>query len=239
MRSLFNRDVRPILVDRCFHCHGPDADNQDSEFGLDSKANALADLGGYAGIVPGDLAASELHRRVRSLDADEQMPPPDQVRQLTESEKDILDAWIKQGAQFEQHWSFVPLRKSIDIPNVGEDWAENEIDRFVAQQAAAHGLIPNQDAPPEKWLRRVTFDLTGLPPTLKELDEFLMDDSPGVRERVVDRLLASAAFAERMASEWLDVARYSDSYGYQRDDLRNVWPVSRLGDCSVSQQHAI
>jgi hypothetical protein len=220
----FNRDVRPILADRCFHCHGPDADNQESDFRLDSRENALADLGGYAGIVPGDLEQSELHRRIRSQDQDDQMPPADQVRQLTETEKDILDAWIKQGANFEQHWSFIPLRQSIEVPDVGNQWANNAIDRFVYRRAAEHGLVPNRDMPPEKWLRQVTFDLTGLPPTLEEIDSLLKDDSPATREQVVDRLLASVAFAERMASEWLDVARYADSYGYQRDDLRNVWP---------------
>ncbi len=174
--------------------------------------------------MPGDLGKSELHRRIRSLDVDERMPPPDQVRQLTEPEKDILDAWIKQGAPFERHWSFVPLRKSIEVPDVGNEWAHNAIDRFVYKRAAEQGLVPNADMLPEKWLRQVTFDLTGLPPTLAEIDALLAQDSPHAREQVVDRLLASDACAERLASEWLDVARYADSYGYQRDDLRDVWP---------------
>ncbi len=220
----FNRDIRPILSDRCFHCHGPDAQNQVSDFRLDTRENALQDLGGYAGVVPGDLQNSELHLRIRSDDEGDQMPPADSVRQLTEREKDILDAWIEVGAPFEGHWSFRPIPKQVSVPPAGGNWIRNTIDRFVFQTLEQNQLQPNREAPREKWLRRVTFDLTGLPPTLDELDEFIHDKSEQAYEKVVDRLLSSDACAERLTSEWLDVARYSDSFGYQRDDERYVWP---------------
>ncbi len=222
----FSEDVRSILTDRCYHCHGPDAKNQDSEFRLDTRDHALADLGGYAGIVPGNLDKSEVHSRIRSKDDSDRMPPPDAVRDLSDTERDILDKWIEQGANFETHWSFNPLPDRIEVPRDSSDsaWPHSEIDRFVLARMTKAGLTPNIEASREKWLRRVTFDLTGLPPTVSELSEFLADESKESYERVVDRLLASDACAERLATEWLDVARYSDSYGYQRDDERFAWP---------------
>ncbi len=222
----FNEDVRPILSDRCYHCHGPDAKNQDSEFRLDTRGNALADLGGYAGIVPGSLDKSEVHARIRSTDDSDRMPPPEAVRDLSDAERDILDKWIEQGANFETHWSFNPLPDQVEIPHdpSSSAWSRGEIDQFVLARMTKAGLTPNIEASREKWLRRVTFDLTGLPPTVDELNQFLADESAESHERVVDRLLASEACAERLATEWLDVARYSDSYGYQRDDERFVWP---------------
>ncbi len=219
----FNHDVLPILSDKCFHCHGPDAKNQDSEFRLDTREHAVDDLGGYFGIKPGDLEASELHRRIHAAD-DEQMPPKDAVRQLNEQEKATLDAWILAGAPYEAHWSFIPLPREVDVPDVGDAWAENEMDRFIYAEHLEAGVEPNDRASKEIWLRRVTFDLTGLPPTVAEIGAFLGDDSPKAYSNVVDRLLASIACAERLTTEWLDVARYSDSYGYQRDDARFVWP---------------
>ncbi len=222
----FNRDVRPILSDRCFHCHGPDAENQDSEFRLDSRDHATADLGGYAGIVPGDLAGSEVHRRIHSSDHD-RMPPADAVRQLTDKERAILDQWIQAGAPFDQHWAYVPLPEQTRVPSLSppmQQWARNEIDAFIGQGIEQSGMQPNKQLGREKWLRRVTFDLTGLPPTPKAILAFRNDTSEQAYEKVVDQLLSSAACAERLTSEWLDVARYSDSYGYQRDDERFVWP---------------
>lgn len=224
----FNRDVRPILSDKCFHCHGPDAENQDSSFRLDSAENAFEDLGGYAGIVPGDLEESELHHRIR-MDADEDgvMPPEDAVRQLTDAEKDVLDRWIKQGAPFESHWAFESVPATVPVPEVDAPWANHPIDAFVLKRMREGGLSPNRVADPVTWLRRVTFDLTGLPPTVEEIESFEADHSKRpemARESVVDRLLQSDACAERLASEWLDVARYADSFGYQRDNPRYVWP---------------
>lgn len=218
----FNRDVRPILSDKCYKCHGPDASNQESEFRIDSHDNAIKDLGGYAGIVPGDLAASEVHVRIH--DTDDPMPPVENLKQLTEKEKAILDAWIEQGGEFESHWSFVPLPKSVVVPETNSDWPTGPIDEFILRTMNGTRLDPAPPMPREKWLRRVTFDLTGLPPTLPQIREFKDDDSSDAYEKVVDRLLASDACAERLTSEWLDVARYSDTYGYQRDDERFVWP---------------
>ncbi len=222
----YNLDVRPILSDRCYHCHGPDAENQDSALRLDARDNALADLGGYAAIVPGNLDASELHARIRSTDANERMPPPDAVRDLTDAQRDILDRWIEQGAPFEAHWAFTSIPTSVDAPTntIDPTWSRGPIDSFVQARMTQAGLEPNAQAPREKWLRRVTFDLTGLPPTLQDIKRFASDQSPDAYEQVVDRLLTTEACAERLATEWLDVARYSDSYGYQRDDERFVWP---------------
>lgn len=219
----FNRDVRPILSDRCFKCHGPDATNQESEFRLDTFAHATDDLGGYAGIVPGQADESELIARIIATD-DGQMPPADQLRQLTDEQKRILTKWIDEGARFDSHWSFKSLPPNVESPRTTSDWPRGEIDRFVLRGLQNTEFVPNRDAPREKWLRRVTFDLTGLPPTLAEIDAFVADTSEDANERIVDRLLQSEACAERLASEWLDVARYSDSYGYQRDDERFVWP---------------
>jgi len=222
-KSSFNRDVLPILSDKCFHCHGRDATNQDSEFRLHSQENALADLGGYFGIKPGDLEASELHLRIRSNDYD-QMPPEEAVRQLTDEEKDVLDAWILEGAEYEAHWSYTSLPERVDVPDEGIQWAKNAIDRFVFARQQFAGMSPNREMGKEAWLRRVTFDLTGLPPSITEIEDFLRDDSTNAYENRVVELLAKKACAERLTTEWLDVARYSDSYGYQRDERRFVWP---------------
>lgn len=221
----FNRDVRPILSDRCFACHGPDAANQESDFRIDNLDNATIDLGGYAGIVPGDLDASEVHLRIH--DEDDPMPPEDFLKKLSERDKAILDEWIESGAQFESHWAFAELPDQIEVP-ANQSWNDDQtlepIDSFISFSHAAQELQPSAAAPSEKWLRRVSFDLTGLPPTPTEISEFVKNDSPQKRSETIDRLLASDACAERLTSEWLDVARYSDSYGYQRDDPRYVWP---------------
>ncbi|QEG24525.1 DUF1553 domain-containing protein [Mariniblastus fucicola] len=214
----FNRDVRPILSDKCFHCHGPDADNQESDFRLDTRDHALD------AIEPGSIEDSELHERVYA-DDDSVMPPADAPRQLTDAEKSTLKRWIEQGAEFEGHWAFEPVPGSIEVPEVDDaSWTRNAIDHFILDAMTKEGMQPNVPASREKWLRRVTFDLTGLPPTLEQIDAFLADESEDAFEKVVDRLLESEECAERLTSEWLDVARYSDSYGFQRDDERYVWP---------------
>lgn len=218
----FNRDVRPILSDRCFHCHGPDAvgnEIQDTSYRLDTAEHALD------AIEPGDLDSSEFHARIRSKDEDYVMPPPTAVRQLTQRDKAILDAWIKSGAKFEGHWAFEPVAEKIDVPKTNQsNWPRNAIDQFVFQRYQSHGVKPNVAASREKWLRRVSFDLTGLPPTIRQIQDFVSDENENAFEVVVDRLLASDECAERLASEWLDVARYADSYGYQLDSERRVWP---------------
>ncbi len=218
----FNRDIRPILSDRCFKCHGPDAGNQKSEFRLDSRANAMKDLGGYFGIVAGDLEESELHHRIRSTDNEEVMPPPGSKLTLSEEEKNLLDRWIREGAKYDRHWAFKPLPARVPVPETKP--AHSPVDSFISHQLTKQGFTPNPETSRESWLRRVTFDITGLPPTLPELNTFLSDKEPEASKKVVARLLASDAYAERMTSEWLDVARYSDTYGYQVDRDRFVWP---------------
>ncbi|MFT5239335.1 MAG: hypothetical protein ACI9X0_000295 [Kiritimatiellia bacterium] len=220
----FDRDVRPILSDRCFHCHGPAAENQKSDFRLDTEAHARADLGGYAGIVPGNLKKSEVHFRIHSDDDDEIMPPLDSNRTLSDAEKGILDQWIQEGAKYDTHWALKPVPAAIKAPEATSDWASNTIDHFIVAKMNAAGLRPAAESTREKWLRRVTFDLTGLPPTIAEIDAFLASRPPAAYAQIVDRLLDSDAYAERMATEWMDVARYSDTYGYQRDSERFVWP---------------
>jgi hypothetical protein len=220
----FNNQIRPIISDNCFKCHGPDAKNQDSEFRLDTAEHAYADLGGYFGIVPGDPSQSVLVERLHTTVEDEMMPPVDSNLSLSDEEKSLLEQWIQEGAQFEQHWSLQKLPESVAVPNSKSGWALGTIDRFIEAGFAPRDVVPAAVAPREKWLRRVTFDLTGLPPTPAEIEAFQNDGSDDAFENVVDRLLSSSDYAERMTTEWLDVARYSDSYGYQRDGERLVWP---------------
>ncbi|BCX46604.1 endo-inulinase [Haloferula helveola] len=223
----FNFDVRPILSDKCFFCHGPDVANNKGGLRLDRAEDAYAALTeseGFA-IIPGDPDGSQLWHRVNSDDPEEVMPPPESKLELTSDEKQILRAWIEQGAEYEPHWAFVPLPAEVEVPEAGDGWASSELDRFVAAGMAPHGLEPSPPADGLIWLRRVTFDLTGLPPTVEEIEAF--EDSgmdSASREAVVERLLSSPTYGERMATPWLDAARYADSYGYQSDNLSVSWP---------------
>jgi len=220
----FNRDVRPILSDKCFKCHGPDAKNQKSDYRVDTFKHATADIAGTFGVVPGKVKESEVHWRIHSDDPSDVMPPPEAKKPLTPEEIAILDRWMAEGAEYEAHWSFVPLPGKVEVPAVKSDWVMNEIDAFVLARLEADGFAPAAGTSREKWLRRVSFDLSGLPPTPAELDAFLADTSPEAYGKVVDRLFTTDAYAERMTAEWLDVARYSDSYGFQVDGDRTVWP---------------
>ncbi len=223
----FNRDVRPILSDKCWACHGPDEKARQADLRLDSEESAKAVRDGHAAIVAGDPARSELVRRVRSTDVDEVMPPPKHPKQLTAGEKSVLEQWIKQGAKYEGHWAFVSMQQP-EPPRVSaenERRVVNSIDRFVLHEIEQHGLRTlAPEASTERLIRRVTFDLTGLPPTPAEVEAFVKDQSPEAYERVIDRLLKSPRYGERMASEWLDVARYADTHGYQMDRTRPTWP---------------
>ena len=214
----FNRDVKPILSDRCFLCHGPDGGTRQADLRLDQEDGA------QTVIEKGHADESDLYLRITSKDEDEQMPPPDSKLSLTSAEKQILKRWIDEGAKWEGHWSFVAPEKSKPPTAQNETWPVGAIDQFVLSKIESENLTPAKQATKEKLLRRVTFDLTGLPPTLGELDAFLADDSKNAYEKVVDRLLASPRYGERMTSDWLDVARYSDTYGYQVDRDRFVWP---------------
>ncbi|MCC9599076.1 DUF1553 domain-containing protein [Stieleria sp. JC731] len=221
----FNRDVRPILSDFCYACHGPDANHREADLRLDDREAAID----YGAIVPGETDASLLIERIMTDDADMVMPPPKGGKKLSEKEKQILKRWIAEGATYEQHWAFAAVPASVPIPEIdktpsGESWAINAIDHFVAKAHSEQSLSPNQPADRATWLRRVTFDLTGLPPTTDELDLFFNDDKDDAYERVVDRLLKSDAYGERMANMWLDVARYADTFGYQNDMPMEIWP---------------
>lgn len=216
----FNRDVLPILADQCFACHGFDNAKREAGLRLDSLAGSTLVLdSGTRAIVPGDLAASELWKRINSSDPDQLMPPPATGHSLTSEQKQTLKSWIEQGARFEPHWAFVPPQHE-DPPVV--EGVNQPIDRFIRARLAAEGVAPAPAADRATLIRRVTLDLTGLPPTLLEVDAFVNDERPDAYERVVQRLLASEHFGERWARWWLDLAHYGDSDGYLQDFLRPV-----------------
>jgi len=220
----FNRDIRPILADTCFACHGPDKAKRPTDMRLDTFEGATADLGDYAGIVPGKPDESEMFKRLITDNADERMPPADFNRQLTPAQIETLKRWIEQGAQYEKHWAFIPPQR----PALSEvkllDWSRQPIDRFIVARLEQERLTPSVEANKETLIRRVTMELVGLPPTVEEVDAFLADGSPDAYERLVDRLFASPRYGERMVLEWLDAARYADSNGYQTDGTRAMWP---------------
>ncbi|MBL8848494.1 MAG: PSD1 domain-containing protein [Planctomycetaceae bacterium] len=219
----YNRDVRPILSDKCFRCHGPDDATREAGLRLDVRDAALKTLeSGATAIVPGKPGESQLVSRIQSTDPAEQMPPAELNKPLTDREKEILEQWIAEGAQFQQHWSFQPVVRP-SVPEVQHgDWPKNDIDRFVLARLEAEGLTPSDEASRETLIRRVTLDLTGLPPTLVEIEAFLADSSDNAYETVVDRLLANPHYGERMALDWLDAARYADTHGYHIDSGRDM-----------------
>lgn len=220
----FNREIKPILSDKCFACHGPDAGSKKIRLRLDSEEAAKGDLGrGRRAIVPGDTARSELVKRITSEDESMRMPPVTSPHRLTEAEKNLLIEWIRQGAQWQKHWAFIPPARPKLPPVKSTTWPRNEIDYFVLSRLEREGMKPAPEADRATLLRRVSLDLTGLPPTLAELDGFLHDRSPNSYEKAVDRLLASPRYGERMAFRWLDAARYADTNGYQIDGDRSAW----------------
>jgi hypothetical protein len=221
----FQRDILPILSDKCFHCHGPDEKARKAKLRLDTPEGAFqANAKGKVAIVRGKSTESELFRRLVTSDADDLMPPPESNRTLTLKQKEQIRDWIDSGAKWERHWAFQPIvRPQVPMPK-DSAWARGPIDRFVLAKLEAHQMKPAPPADRERWLRRVTLDLTGLPPSLKEVDAFLADRAAGAEERVVDRLLGSPRFGERMATDWLDLARYSDTHGFQMDRYRPMWP---------------
>ncbi len=223
----YNLHVRPILSDRCYSCHGPDQNARKANLRLDTKEGlfrAGISESQEAPVVPGRKGRSPLYHRIVSQDPAIVMPPPESNLSLTTSEIAILERWIEQGAEWKPHWSFIPPVKPT-LPTVEEkSWPENGIDYFVLAKLENIGLKPNGEAEKETLLRRVSLDLTGLPPSPQEIDEFLADDSPDAYEKVVDRLLASPHYGEHMAVRWLDLARYADTHGYQADYYRPHWP---------------
>ncbi|WP_242116979.1 PSD1 and planctomycete cytochrome C domain-containing protein [Aestuariivivens sediminicola] len=219
--------VKPILSDRCYLCHGPDEGTREAGLRLDTKEGAYAAIGEHLdryAIVPGDIEASRLVYKINTQDPEQVMPPPSSNLSLSEYEKQILTKWIEQGAVWKDHWSFIPPEKK-DLPNVSDtNWPSNGIDYFILKKLEEQGLQPSEKASKEKLIRKVYFDITGLPPTLKDIDAFLSDPDENAYEKVVDKLLGSKAYGERMASNWLDIARYADTHGYQDDLERIMWP---------------
>jgi hypothetical protein len=225
----FNRDIQPVLAGRCFKCHGPDENTLEAGLRLDQRAAAIAELdSGERAIVPGDPHASALLQRVSEPDPDLRMPPASEGDPLTPKQIEALRQWIAAGAEYERHWSFVPPQRptipdASSIRDNSRGLSQNSIDRFVRARLQQEGLQPSLEADRATLLRRVSLDLTGLPPTLEQADTFLADTAPDAYERLVDRLLASAAYGERWARVWLDLARYADSAGYADDPPRVIW----------------
>jgi hypothetical protein len=222
----FNRDVRPILADTCFKCHGPDKAARKAELRLDVRDEAVAPRQGeghVVPIVPGDPKRSDVWRRISTTDKSDLMPPPDSHLALSDKQKETLRKWIEQGAEYQPHWAFLPVKDSSPPATKRGDWARNSIDAFVLARLESEGLEPAKEADRHTLIRRVTFDLTGLPPTPAEVEAFVNDASPNAYDNVVDRLLASPAYGERMTMDWLDEARYADTHGFNNDTMRYMW----------------
>ena len=220
----FHRDVRPVLADKCFRCHGPDEKARRGQLRLDQRESAIAMREGTAAIVPGRPDQSELMKRIEASDGDLRMPPPDSKLELSAHERDTLRRWIASGAEYQAHWAFVPPRRAATPTVANVERPLDPLDGFVLSPLEQAGRTFSPETDRATWLRRVTLDLTGLPPTLERLDEFLVDAAPDAHLRELDRLLASPAWGERMAVDWLDAARYADTHGYQVDPGKEMWP---------------
>ena len=224
----FTFHVKPILSDRCFICHGPDKNAVEGDLSLHSAEEAyraLGELKDHAAIVPGNASKSSLVERIFSDDPNLIMPPPESNLVLEDFEKAILEKWIAQGAEYKTHWAFIPPTPQEVPENDGAKvWGSNEIDAFILNKLTEKGMSPSSQASSEKLLRRITFDLTGLPPTLEQIEKFAANPSQEKYEEVIDSLLLSVDYAENMAAEWMDIARYADTHGYQDDFERTMWP---------------
>ncbi len=220
----YNTHVRPILSDNCFACHGLDEHERKADLRLDTPEGAFADLGGYQAIVPGKPDDSEVWLRLTTSDEDDLMPPPDSHKKLTPAQKQTIKRWIAQGAEYERHWSFVTPQKPA-VPKVpGAKRIKNPIDAFLQSRLQEEGLAPALEADRETLIRRLTLDLTGLPPTPKEIDAFLADKFPKAYDRLVSKLQSRVTYGEHMARYWLDLARYADTHGLHLDNERSMWP---------------
>ena len=220
----FARDVRPILSDKCFACHGPDQATRKSELRLDTPEGALkGGRSGFPALVPGDREESELWALISTEFDEERMPPLDGGKELSDDEIETIGRWIDEGAPWAEHWSFLPPRRQTPSGVEGEDWSQGAVDDFLLKEMRSVGFEPEVRASKEKLLRRASFDLTGLAPTLEELDAFLADVEPGAWQRVLDRLFASSRYGEHMARYWLDAARYGDTHGLHLDSIRSMW----------------
>jgi len=221
----FNRDVRPILSENCFQCHGFDDKTREAGLRLDQHDAAIKKTdSGVFPIVPGSADKSDVIARVTSKDKEMMMPPPSTHKKLSAKQIDTLRRWINEGAEYQGHWAWIVPQRPEPPPVANKAWAKNAIDQFILARLEAEKLKPSPEADRTTLIRRVTLDLTGLPPTPAEVDAFLADTSPNAYEKVVDRLLASPRYGERMAMQWLDYARYADSHGFQSDSSRVMWP---------------
>ncbi|MEO1835668.1 MAG: DUF1553 domain-containing protein [Akkermansiaceae bacterium] len=219
----FNRDIRPLLSDRCFQCHGPDKNKRKGALRLDIREEAVADRDGLRVIAPEKPGESELIRRINLADPAERMPPPESEHSLTAEERGLINDWIASGAEYQPHWAFIPPRRAA-LPAVSDpDWSSNAIDRFILAALDHAGLKPSPPARRERLIRRLSFDITGLPPTLAEIDAFVSDHSPQAIEKVIDQYLARESYGEHLAVGWLDAARYADTNGYNNDTPRYNW----------------
>jgi len=220
----FNRDIRPILSHQCFACHGPDSAAREADLRLDVEEVAKADRDGHVAVVPSDVAQSELVRRITATDEEERMPPAKSGKKLKPAEIELLKQWIAEGAKWSLAWSYVPPAKH-ELPAVRDGaWPLNGIDHFILARLEAEGLKPSAEADKTTLIRRLTIDLIGLPPAPEEVDEFLADERPAAYEQLVDRLLASPHYGERMAAYWLDLVRYADTVGYHGDQEHAISP---------------
>ncbi|MEZ6091273.1 MAG: PSD1 and planctomycete cytochrome C domain-containing protein [Pirellulaceae bacterium] len=236
----FNRDVRPILAGKCFACHGPDDQTREAGLRLDDRQEAID----YGAIEVGDANGSELVARILSDDPDLRMPPPKAGAPLSDADRDVLIRWIDQGAQYTPHWAFVPPKRP-EPPSVKRtDWALNPIDLFVLNRLETEGIEPSADADAMQLVRRVYLDLIGIPPTPEQADAFVNDDDPMAYERLVDTLLQSPHYGQRWATPWLDLVRYADTNGYEKDRPRSIWPyrdwvINALNDDMPFDQFSI
>ena len=220
----FNRDIRPILSSKCFHCHGPSDKFRKAKLRLDLEKSALSERDGIRAIIPGSLDESELWHRILSDDPEEMMPPPESKKPMSKEEISLFKTWIAEGAKWEDHWSFSAIKQPA-LPEVSNpDWSRNPIDRFVLRNLDKRGLKPSPEADRRTLARRLFLDLTGLPPSPAEVKGFLDDKSPDALERLVDRLLSSDGYAERMTLVWMDAARYGDTSVFHDDGPRTMWP---------------
>jgi hypothetical protein len=223
----YNIHIRPILSDRCFKCHGPDGNARKANLRLDTPEGAMAALKDNPkahAIVPGDPELSEVYLRISTTDTSQVMPPMKSNLKLNQDEIQLIKKWISQGAVYKPHWAFIPPKQPA-VPDVEKDeWPKNEIDQFILSKLEEKSLEPNEIADKERLLKRVSFDITGLPPSVEMQEKFLTDNSENAYEKIVDELLEQSQYGEKMAAYWMDVARYADSHGYQDDGLRTMWP---------------
>src|SRR6478736_1131291 len=230
----FNFQIRPLLSDRCYRCHGPDAGSRKAKLRLDTRDGALQKLDADMAVVkPGDPGHSELIRRIFTDDEDDLMPPPDSHLKLSPTEKELLKRWVLEGGEYKSHWAFLPVDAVKPPEPADAKWVRNPIDAFVLSRLEKENLSPAPPVSRAILIRRLAFNLTGLPPRTEDIDAFLTDKSPDAYNKVVEHYLNSPAYGERMAMDWLDLARYADTYGYQADVDRDMspyrdWVISAL-----------